>query len=253
MAILVGNWKMNLSWAQIQEFLKEFSPALKDSKHEAWIAPQMLHLPLMLNERKNTKLKLGAQNCASHQNGAFTGEVSPVALKELGADFVIIGHSERRSLFHEIDSLLNQKAQLALSLGLKIIFCIGETQKERDENKTDAVILDQLRSGLKGLKTETLSQVLIAYEPVWAIGTGLTATPEMAQAVHQLIRRTLPELGFSDPAKTPLLYGGSVKPESLAELLSEADIDGALIGGASLKAVDFARMMQTPALAKHRE
>lgn len=223
--LLVANWKMNQNVKEIQEFLAAFNEKYSN-KRQAWIAPQAIHLPLGMS--LSTKVKWGAQNTATEDAGAFTGEISPKSLKDLGAYFTIIGHSERRTLFAETDQVLNKKTMKAIENGLKVIFCIGETLAERESNKTFDVIRTQLELGLKDVK---MSEVILAYEPVWAIGTGKTASPEQAQEVHAFIRSVVPA--------TPILYGGSVKPDNVEKLLGQKDIDGALVGGASLKAADF--------------
>ena len=223
--LLVANWKMNQNVKEIKEFLTVFNEKYSN-KRQAWIAPQAIHLPLGMS--LSTKVKWGAQNTATEDAGAFTGEISPKSLKDLGAHFTIIGHSERRTLFAETDQVLNKKTIKAIDNGLKVIFCIGETLLERESNKTFDVIRTQLELGLKDVK---MSEVILAYEPVWAIGTGKTATPEQAQEVHAFIRSVVPG--------TPILYGGSVKPDNVEKLLGQKDIDGALVGGASLKAADF--------------
>lgn len=223
--LLVANWKMNQNVKEIKDFLVVFNEKYSN-KRQAWIAPQAIHLPLGMS--LSTKVKWGAQNTATEDAGAFTGEISPKSLKDLGAHFTIIGHSERRTLFAETDQVLNKKTIKAIDNGLKVIFCIGETLLERESNKTFDVIRTQLELGLKDVK---MSEVILAYEPVWAIGTGKTATPEQAQEVHAFIRSVVPG--------TPILYGGSVKPDNVEKLLGQKDIDGALVGGASLKAADF--------------
>ncbi len=223
--LLVANWKMNQTVKEVKEFLAAFNEKYS-GKHQAWIAPQAIHLPLGMS--LSTKVKWGAQNTATEDAGAFTGEISPKSLKDLGAHFTIIGHSERRTLFAETNQVLNKKTLKAIENGLKVIFCIGETLAERESNNTFDVIRTQLELGLKDVK---MSEVILAYEPVWAIGTGKTATPDEAQEVHAFIRSIVPG--------TPILYGGSVKPDNVEKLLGQKDIDGALVGGASLKAADF--------------
>lgn len=226
MKLIVGNWKMNQKTADIQAFFNEIPASL-----EAWIAPQALHLPLCLSLAKN--IKIGAQNCAQKNSGAFTGETSAEALKDLGAHFVIIGHSERRQIFKETHGELLEKTQTALSLGLKVIFCVGETLEERESGKT----MDVVKAQLNNLPASP--EIIVAYEPVWAIGTGKVATPEQAQEVHAFIRQQLPQ-----GQQTKILYGGSVKPDNVKTLMGQKDIDGALVGGASLKAKDFLALCQ---------
>lgn len=223
--LLVANWKMNQNVEEIKNFLSLFNEKYS-GKREAWIAPQAIHLSLGMS--LSQKVRWGAQNTSTDNAGAFTGEISPKSLKDLGAHFTIIGHSERRSLFAESDEVLNTKTKRALENNLKVIFCIGETLSEREQGTTFDVIKKQLTDGLKDID---LQNVILAYEPVWAIGTGKTASPEQAQEVHAFIRSVIPS--------TPILYGGSVKPDNVEKLLAQKDIDGALVGGASLKAADF--------------
>ncbi len=202
------------------------------------IAPPFTHLSKI--KELIERVKLGAQNCASEESGAFTGEVSPDMLVSAGAEYVIIGHSERRSYYHEDDALLNKKTRLALSKGLKPIFCCGEVLSEREEGKLFDVIREQLTVGLADLTNQEMGRTVIAYEPVWAIGTGVVATPDQAQEMHQYIRGLLAELFDEEVAEnTTILYGGSCKPSNAAELFANPDVDGGLIGGASLKAEDF--------------
>jgi triosephosphate isomerase len=187
-----------------------------------------------------SNVKLSAQNCAAETSGAFTGEVSPDMLVSSGAEYVIIGHSERRTLYNEGNEILNKKVKLALNSGLKPIFCCGEVLEEREAGKLFDVVKEQLEVGLKDLSKEEISQVIIAYEPVWAIGTGVVATPDQAQEMHKFIRDLLVDLFDAEVAdEMTLLYGGSCKPSNANELFANPDVDGGLIGGASLKAEDF--------------
>jgi triosephosphate isomerase len=201
-----------------------------------WIAPQSIHLSNALANKGTAKI--GAQNCHFENSGAFTGEISPKALVDLGADFTLVGHSERRALFHESGDFLNQKVLSALNTGLIVVYCVGETLQERESGTTDSVIELQLDEGLKDLKDA--SKLIIAYEPVWAIGTGKTATPDQAQNTHAFIRKYLKNKGWD----TPILYGGSVKPSNTSELMACPDIDGALVGGASLSSEDFYQILE---------
>lgn len=202
------------------------------------IAPPFTHLS-KVNELISG-VKLAAQNCASEESGAYTGEVSPGMLISAGVEYVIIGHSERRSYYNEDNALLNKKVKLALSSGLKPIFCCGEVLAERESGKHFDVVKEQVAEGLKDLSGEQFSNVIIAYEPVWAIGTGVTASPGQAQEMHAYIRELIGEIFGADAAEdTTILYGGSCKPSNAGELFSNADVDGGLIGGASLKAEDF--------------
>jgi len=238
--IVAGNWKMNTLLKDGMELAKAVEKLEKDKKSDALviIAPPYTHL-----SRVNDLIdgvKLAAQNCASEESGAYTGEVSPDMLVSAGVEYVIIGHSERRSYYHEDDELLNKKTKLALAKGLKPIFCCGEVLEEREQGKLYDVIREQLTVGLAGLSKEDIGKVIIAYEPVWAIGTGVVATPEQAQEMHKFIRDLLVELFDQKVAEDmTILYGGSCKPSNAAELFAKPDVDGGLIGGASLKAEDF--------------
>lgn len=229
---IVGNWKMN----QNTEDVIAFFDAIESTKlrHEAWIAPQAIHIPICLQNTDD--FKIGAQNCATENSGAFTGELSPASLKDVGAHFVIIGHSERRSIFKESDETLNLKTKKALENDLVVIFCIGETLEQREAGKVEEVLAEQLSKGLDGVSSE---KIIIAYEPVWAIGTGVTASPEQAQEAHAFIRQYVNEKLLIDGEKTSILYGGSVKPANVEDLLSCKDIDGGLVGGAALKADSY--------------
>jgi triosephosphate isomerase (TIM) len=238
--IVAGNWKMNTLLKDGMELAKAVEKLESEKSSDALviIAPPYTHL-----SRVNDLIdgvKLGAQNCASEESGAYTGEISPDMLVSVGVEYVIIGHSERRSLYHEDDALLNKKTKLALSKGLKPIFCCGEVLKEREEGKLFDVIRKQVSVGLAGLKKEDMSRVVIAYEPVWAIGTGVVASPDQAQEMHKFIRDLLVELFDKQVAEDmTILYGGSCKPSNASELFANPDVDGGLIGGASLKAEDF--------------
>jgi len=239
---IVGNWKMNHSLKEIEAFWGQLrSTDFTKFKSNAWIAPQGIHLGKCL-EMAGRGVKLGAQNCHHKLSGAFTGEASPQALKDMGAEFVIIGHSERRAIFKESHEELNLKVKTALELGLKVIFCVGETLQERNEGRVFAVNQNQIYQGLKGIDPSKLSSLIVAYEPVWAIGTGVTASPEQAEEVHHFLRDLLGK--FLGENSIPLLYGGSVKPANIKDLLSKPNIDGGLVGGASLKASDFLKLVE---------
>jgi triosephosphate isomerase len=199
----------------------------------------------MVSLLKGSPVHVGGQNLHQQDKGAFTGEISAAMLREAGCSHVLIGHSERRQYFHEDDAGVNAKTRKALENGLTPVICIGETREEREKGVTNAVIKTQLSGALAGFAVGEIRKMLIAYEPVWAIGTGLTATPEQAQEVHRYIRKLLSEIAGAETAQLlRILYGGSAKPDNAAELLSEADIDGLLIGGASLKAEDFFRIIE---------
>jgi triosephosphate isomerase len=238
---VVGNWKMNQNKAEIFDFIQGLK-GLAPFNCESWIAPQSLHINLLKDYTSMHGIKVGAQNCSEQLKGAFTGEISPAALSDLGADFVILGHSERRTLYGETNQLINQKIQSALSQNLVVIFCVGESLEQREAGETFKVLSQQLQEGLKGL--EPSEDLLIAYEPVWAIGTGKTASPEQANEAHAHLRQELENIwaGFAD--KTAILYGGSVKPANFQELLACEHIDGGLVGGASLNAADYASLCQ---------
>ena len=236
--LLVANWKMNKNVKECSEFFEAFN-AKFSQKRDAWVAPQSIHLALVQNLGASKGIMSGAQNASEHISGAFTGEISPRSLKELGAHFVILGHSERREYFKETSKLLNKKIHTAIEEGLTVIYCVGETLAEREAGQTLSLIEDQLHQGLNDLSKLNQENLVIAYEPVWAIGTGKTASPAEAQVVHAHIRKVISGKFEAFGAKTRILYGGSVKPDNVEELLGQKDIDGALVGGAALKAADF--------------
>lgn len=231
---------MNTILKEGMELSKAVEKMVKENPVETLviIAPPFTHLSKI--RELIDLVKLGAQDCASEPSGAYTGEVSPEMLVSAGVEYVILGHSERRSYFHEHNELLNRKMKLALSSGLKPIFCCGELLEERESGKLYDVVREQLQIGLMDLTPEEMSRVVVAYEPVWAIGTGVVATPEQAQEMHRYIRDLLAEIFNRQVAdETSILYGGSCKPSNASELFSKPDVDGGLIGGASLKAEDF--------------
>lgn len=233
---IVGNWKMNQTLEEISKFFIEMSKMKMELKCKAWIAPQSLHIPILKEIAFTTgSIQVGAQNCCEHESGAYTGEISPLALADMGVEFVLIGHSERRTIYGEHNEVLNKKLLLALRHGLKVIYCVGETLGERENSETFKVIETQLTVGLQNLPEELAANLMIAYEPVWAIGTGKTASAEQAEEVHAFIRGQL----ALNAEQTIILYGGSVKPDNIDSLLDKENIDGALVGGASLKAQDF--------------
>ena len=238
--IVAGNWKLNTLLKDGMELAEAVERLAKEKTSDALviIAPPYTHLSRISDLIEN--VKLSSQNCASESSGAYTGEVSPEMLVSTGVEYAIIGHSERRSYYNEGNELLNKKTKLALNTGLKPIFCIGELLEEREAEKHFDVIREQLEVGLKGLSAEEMSQVIIAYEPVWAIGTGVVASPAQAQEMHKFIRDLLVELFDGQIADNmSILYGGSCKPSNAAELFANPDVDGGLIGGAALKAEDF--------------
>ena len=241
--LMAANWKMNLSLHEAGELLAEIKKAKIDfSKVDVLVAPPFTTLPLARDLLAGTAILVAGQNTHWEERGAFTGEVSPLMLKEAGCSHVILGHSERRALFFETSTIVNKKATAAVKAGLIPIICIGETLQEREEKKTFAIIEGQLQESLKSFSQKAVlpKDVILAYEPVWAIGTGKTATPQQAQEVHAFIRSWLKETFGNNTAKvTNILYGGSVRPDNIRELIAQIDIDGALIGGASLKADSF--------------
>jgi triosephosphate isomerase len=240
-SIIAGNWKMNNDLNESQKLVSEILNGLgSDDKCEVIVCPPFTSLSEVHSLVKNSVVKLGAQNMYYEDNGAFTGEISAGMLKSVGCEYVIIGHSERRTIFGESDQLINSKIKKAISSGLKVIFCIGESLTEREEGITNDVVKKQLVKGLENIASEEFEKVIIAYEPIWAIGTGKTATPEQAQNVHFYIREMIKSLYSKDAAEKVIIqYGGSVKPDNASTLLSQPDIDGALIGGACLKADSF--------------
>ncbi|HCL30964.1 MAG TPA: triose-phosphate isomerase [Candidatus Latescibacteria bacterium] len=241
--LVAGNWKMNLEPGRGAALVAELLPLVADSTDvvDVVVCPTNIGLAAASAALAGGGVTLGAQNCHWEEAGAFTGEVGPGMLLTVGCQWVILGHSERRLLFGESDEGVNRRAVGALAAGLQSIVCIGETLEEREAGHVEDVVLGQLDRSLQGFTAEQLASVAVAYEPVWAIGTGRTATPEQAQQVHGLIRGRLRDsFGAASAEEIRILYGGSVKPDNAAELFGQADIDGGLIGGASLKAADFA-------------
>jgi len=230
--IIAANWKMNKTKDEAVSFIKKFKSLIRDIKDkEIIICPSFTALCIVSKEIKDSNIKLGAQNLYCEKEGAFTGEISPLMLKDLHCEYVIIGHSERRHIFNEPDELINKKLKTAIANNIIPIFCVGETLEQRKTGKTKDIIRRQIEKGLKGIN----GKLLIAYEPVWAIGTGLNATPEQAEEVHSLIKK------FKE---TPILYGGSVNPDNINDLIKMPNIDGVLVGGASLDPVKFARIVR---------
>jgi len=237
---IAGNWKMNKTPSEAVAFAKELVVALKNSDTKLMIAPSMTAISGVADVIKGSNIILGAQNMASIESGARTGETSVLMLKDLGVEAVILGHSERRSIYGESNELINKKVKLAISHGLEVLFCIGETLEEREDGKAEDVCFNQLVEGLKDVSTDDMKSLVIAYEPVWAIGTGKTASPADAQAIHKAIRGKIEELYSKEVAEKVIIqYGGSVKPGNVKELMSQADIDGGLIGGAALDTESF--------------
>ncbi len=240
--IIAGNWKLFKTVGEAVALIDELKPAVSTSVGvEIVIAPVFTALSAVVTATEGSQIKVAAQDCFWEEEGAYTGEVSPKLLKDVGCSHVIIGHSERRQYFGETDETVNRKAKAALADGLTVLMCVGETLAEREAGNTFSVVEKQVTSGLQGLSAADLQQLVIAYEPVWAIGTGRTASDEQAQEVHAAIRSLVAKLYSHEVADAiRILYGGSVKPENVKGLMAQPDIDGALVGGASLKADSFA-------------
>jgi triosephosphate isomerase len=238
--LIAANWKMNGSRDSNAALLNALVASLGDGcKTDVLVCPPSVYLQQAGELLKNSSLMLGAQNMHAAQLGAFTGEISAPMLKDLGCTHVIVGHSERREIFQESDAFIADKFAAALANGVKPVLCVGETQAQREAGETEAIVLMQLKAIMQKAGTEAFADAMIAYEPVWAIGTGLTATPEQAQEVHALIRGTLARQNVEVANAIRILYGGSVKASNAKELFAQPDIDGALVGGASLVAEDF--------------
>lgn len=244
--VIAGNWKMYKLHDEAVNTALELKPLVSNANHcEIVIAPVFTALKTVADRLEGSNVKVSAQDCAPvSEQSANTGEVSAEMLKDAGCAYVIIGHSERRQFYGETDESVNRKTKAALEAVLTAIVCVGESLEEREADKAESVVKRQLEGGLDGLTVSDMKRIIIAYEPVWAIGTGKTATPEQAQEMHAFIRKTLAEShGKETSEEIRILYGGSVKPENIAELMSESDIDGALVGGASLKADSFAKIV----------
>lgn len=242
--LICGNWKMNLTPVEASKLAGLIRKMDRKASIQVMVAPSFVCLPSVAETLKGSDVMLVAQNMASAESGAHTGETSVLMLKSLGVQYVILGHSERRHIYGETDLLVNEKAKLAVKHGLGVILCIGETLEEREAGRVEAVCFRQLEGGLSGIGSSMISNVVIAYEPVWAIGTGKTATPDDSEAVHRACRGRLAELYSKSVADSVVIqYGGSVKPENATELMAQRDIDGALVGGASLDADSFGRIL----------
>ncbi len=244
-SIIAGNWKMNKNTAEARELAVKLAPLVAGVKdREIVLVPTFTALQTVAEAIKGTNMTLAAQNLHWEDKGAFTGEISAEMLLDLGCKYVIIGHSERRQYFGETDETVNKKVMQALRKGLMPIICVGETLTEREAGKLQDVIGRQVTDGLKNVNADDMKKVVIAYEPVWAIGTGKTATPEQAEEVHALIRRVVKMLYTDDIVeRLRIQYGGSVTPENVSALMAKPDIDGALVGGASLKPESFAALV----------
>ncbi|HEX3325273.1 MAG TPA: triose-phosphate isomerase [Solirubrobacterales bacterium] len=240
---IAANWKMHKTVAEAAEFVDALLPQIAATQSDVVICPPFLALSEVVERSRGSAVRVAAQNMHEEGSGAFTGEVSAPMLLEAGVDAVILGHSERRQLFGESDEALARKVPAALAAGLEPILCVGETEEARDGGQTEAVLERQLQADLAGVEGAQLSRIVVAYEPIWAIGTGRTATPEQAQEAVAFIRDLLRERGAAADV-VRILYGGSVKPANAAELMSQPDIDGALVGGASLDPGDFAAIVK---------
>ncbi|HKY30789.1 MAG TPA: triose-phosphate isomerase [Pyrinomonadaceae bacterium] len=244
--VIAGNWKMYKTISESVETALALKPLVANSNHcEVVIAPVFTALKTVADRLEGSNVRVSAQNCSTEvEEGAHTGEVAASMLRDAGATHVIVGHSERRVLYSETDTMVRKKCHAAIASGLTVIMCVGESLEQRDLGIAQNVVSGQLTGGLSGLTASDLDRIIVAYEPVWAIGTGRTATPEQAQEMHAFIRRVFAE-GHSAKAAGELriLYGGSVKPDNIAGLMAQADIDGALVGGASLKAESFAQIV----------
>ncbi|HEY6130881.1 MAG TPA: triose-phosphate isomerase [Halioglobus sp.] len=245
--LVVGNWKMNGSRASVEELLTELVSKRRSAVPEVVVCPTYAHVAQAVELCAMSSIAVGAQDCSHMQSGAFTGDVAPGMLAEMGCRWVILGHSERRQYHSESDVLIAAKLNAAVEAGLWPIVCVGESRDQREAGAAETVVGAQLESALAD--QANLGKLVIAYEPVWAIGTGLTATPEQAQGMHAFIHNILGDIGSVDAAETRILYGGSVKPDNAAQLFAQPDIDGALVGGAALVAADFLAIINAAAVA----
>lgn len=244
-AIIAGNWKMNKTPAEAKVLIEEIAPLVKNAVCDVVVCVPYVDLCTALETTKGTNIHVGAENCHWEPSGAYTGEISAPMLKAMGVEYVIIGHSERRTYFGETDVTVNKRVRAALDNGLKVILCVGEYLEQREQGITAELVAMQVKIALGGVSEEELKNIIIAYEPVWAIGTGLTATANQAEEVCAQIRATLASLYCEDCANAVTIqYGGSMNAKNAKELLSKENVDGGLIGGASLKAPDFAAIVE---------
>lgn len=237
--IIAGNWKMNMDYNETEEFIRNLLSEDLDPRVEAVLCPPTINLDIASDLVKDSEIKIGAQNMFYEDSGAFTGETSPTMLKAIGIDYVILGHSERREYFCESDEAVNKKIMAAFNNNIRPIFCVGETFDERKEGRDRGVIKFQISKGVNGLNQDQIKNLVVAYEPVWAIGTGSTASAEDANSMVSYIRDLLREMYGSCAEETRILYGGSVNPGNIRDFMDQSDIDGALVGGASLKFDSF--------------
>ncbi len=241
--IIAGNWKMNKTPKEAETLINELKPLVKDAKCEVVVCVPYVCLQTAKEVLSGSNIALGAQNMHFNDSGAFTGEISPVMLKEMGVEYVILGHSERRQYFAETDETVNKKAIVALSHGLKPIICVGESLEQREKGITNEFVSLQTKLALSGISKEDLTKCVIAYEPIWAIGTGKTATDDEANETVGAIRKAIAEVYGDVAQKVRIQYGGSMNPKNVSSLMQKEEIDGGLIGGASLKAEDFSKVV----------
>ena len=243
--VIAGNWKMNMLPNEAISMITELEPLVKNTKNEVILCVPYTDLFYALLTAQNTNIKIGAQNMHWEEKGAYTGEISAQMLKSIGVEYVIIGHSERRQYFAETDETVNKKIKSALAHGLKPIVCVGETLEQREAGETEKVVTNQIAKAFEGIEASDLEKIIVAYEPIWAIGTGKTATKEDANATIMQIRKKLAEIYGQNEAEGVIIqYGGSVKSSNAKELFEMSDIDGGLVGGASLKAEEFSKIVK---------
>lgn len=242
--VIAGNWKMNMLPDEAIRFISDLEPLVKNTENEVVLCVPYIDLFYALLTAQNTNIKIGAQNMHWEENGAYTGEVSGKMLKAIGVEYVILGHSERRQYFAETDETVNKKLKVAFNYGLKPIVCVGETLEQREEGKAKEIVTTQIEKDLEGLTDEQVANTIIAYEPIWAIGTGKTATSEDANEMTKTIREKIANIyGQKVADRVIIQYGGSVKSSNAKELFSMSDIDGGLVGGASLKVEEFSKIV----------
>jgi len=242
--IFAGNWKMHKNISEATDFIEKLNDTLKNENREIVIFPPALSVVSLVEKAKNKNVNFGVQNMYFEEKGAFTGELSPLMVKDSGVKYILIGHSERRSIFGETDIEVNKKIEAALSVDLQIMLCVGELLDERESGKTEEVLKRQIEGAFQNISKENIKNIVVAYEPVWAIGTGKVATPDMADEAHLIIRNLISDLYGADSASMiPILYGGSVKPDNVNGLFEKENIDGALIGGASLEVDSFNKIV----------
>jgi triosephosphate isomerase len=242
--VIAGNWKMNKTITEATRFIDEFLPLIEKSTTQIYLAVPFTSIQPVVEKVKGSSVIVGAQNMNDASEGAFTGEIAAIMIKEVGAQFVILGHSERRHIFGETNEFINRKVKRAYADGLQPIVCIGETREQHEAGQTQQVLTQQLKESLAGVNAAQMQKTIIAYEPVWAIGTGITPTPEQAQEVHAFCRQVVLD-NWTDKTSLSvvLLYGGSVKPDNTKLFMEQTDIDGVLVGGASLSPISFAQIV----------